>query len=83
MSSGYRYLQPETARLERRIAALEAENDRLQKGLRAVLDLMIESDGVVGLHLNGDVAPWDELRQGGSCEAWLWDFDDALAGGSK
>jgi hypothetical protein len=30
--------------------------------------LMDESTGVAGLHLNGDLAPWDELRLGGRFE---------------
>ena len=28
-------------------------------------DLMDESEGVCGLHLNGDIAPWSELDDGG------------------
>lgn len=31
-------------------------------------DLIGESRGVYGLHLNGDVAPWDELEPGGRFE---------------
>lgn len=27
-------------------------------------DLMLESDGVAGWHLNGDLAPWSELLEG-------------------
>ena len=50
----------------------------LIKGLKAVEDLMNESAGVDGLHLNGDLAPWEELRTGGRFEDWLKDFDDAL-----
>lgn len=30
--------------------------------------LMSESEGVAGLHRNGDVAPWDELEPGGRYE---------------
>ena len=48
-------------------------------GLRAVEGLINDSHGVDGLHLNGDVAPWDELRTGGAFEDWLKDFDAALA----
>lgn len=33
--------------------------------------LIMDSDGVVGLHLNGDVAPWEELLTGGRYEEWL------------
>ena len=47
----------------------------------AVDALADESDGVAGLHLNGDMAPWPELRRGGAF-SWLKDVDvcaDALA----
>ena len=49
------------------------------RGLEAVEALIHNSRGVIGLHLNGDEAPWDELRTGGRFEGWLRDFDDALA----
>ncbi len=61
----------------------------LANGIIAVAELIDESYGVAGLHLNGDVATWEELRTGGTFEAWLMDFDSALkeakrlAGGEK
>lgn len=60
------------------VDAQEAEIERLRAGLRAVSDLIDESHGVAGLHRNGDVAPWSDLRAGGKYEAWLVSFDDAL-----
>jgi hypothetical protein len=40
--------------------------------LVADLDALIsDSKGVAGLHLNGDVAPWDDLCEGGRFESWL------------
>jgi predicted Rdx family selenoprotein len=33
--------------------------------------LIAESEGVYGLHGNGDLAPWDELTEGGPYEEWL------------
>jgi hypothetical protein len=57
--------------LHDRIAVLSA-------GIAAVSGLIDESQGVAGLHLNGDVATWEELRQGGRFEEWLSDFDEAL-----
>lgn len=57
---------------------LERELAVARKGLEAVASLMDESHGVDGLHLNGDLAPWDELRTGGRFEEWLVAFDDAL-----
>jgi len=50
----------------------------LVEGLLAVETLMANSTGVAGLHLNGDIAPWDELRTGGRFEEWLEGLDDAL-----
>lgn len=36
------------------------------------LDILIsESQGVYGLHLNGDPSPWDEITGGGRFEEWL------------
>ena len=39
--------------------------------------LIDNSHGVAGLHLNGDVAPWGELTQGGRFEEWLTALDNA------
>jgi hypothetical protein len=63
------------------LEALRAEVARLRKGIAAVSSLIDESRGVTGLHLNGDEAPWDELRTGGRFEEWLLDFDAALERG--
>lgn len=52
--------------------------EELEKGIDSVLSLINESYGVDGLHLNGDVAVWDELRTGGRFEEWLIDFDAAI-----
>lgn len=45
--------------------------------LRAIEGLIHDSDGVVGLHLNGDIAYWEDLRTGGQFEEWLYDVDNA------
>lgn len=50
----------------------------LEDGLMAVLALIDESKGVVGLHQNGDHASWEELRTGGEFEDWLAPFDRAV-----
>ena len=72
-----RYLKPgsflspdELTRLRERVAELE-------KAVQCVSDLIAESDGVCGLHKNGEVALWDELLSGGPFEEWLGDFDAA------
>lgn len=54
------------------------EIEELRKGISAALALIEESYGVSGLHLNGDVASWTELRTGGRYEDWLFDFDQAV-----
>jgi hypothetical protein len=52
--------------------------EKLVRGINAAANLMDNSTGVDGLHLNGDVAPWGELRTGGQFEELLVDFDEAL-----
>jgi len=64
--------------LRQQLAAAQAENLRLRDGLTAVRDLIEESYGVAGLHLNGDVAPWSELLEGGKYEDWLVKFSEAM-----
>jgi hypothetical protein len=61
------------------IAKAEAEVVRAaESGLLAVANLIDNSAGVDGLHLNGDVASWESLRTGGRFEDWLVKFDVAL-----
>ena len=60
------------------VEQLEAEIVRLRAGIRAVRELIDSSHGVYGLHLNGDLSPWDELLAGGSFEEWLFDFSAVL-----
>lgn len=43
----------------------------------AVIDLIESSDGVAGLHLNGDLAPWNELTEGGRFDSWLCSLAEA------
>lgn len=62
-----------------RITWLEAAVRELAKGVIAVRDLMDESGGVYGLHLNGDQSPWGELIEGGRYECWLRDDSAAEA----
>ena len=60
------------------IAIEEYKRKKLVDGLLAVESLILESSGVAGLHRNGDLASWDELRTGGRFEEWLYQLDDAL-----
>jgi len=36
-----------------------------------VADLAAHSEGVAGLHMNGDLAPWESLLDGGEFGTWL------------
>jgi len=64
--------------IDKLIVKLHQKIDSAEAGLEAVASLINESHGVLGLHLNGDLAPWSELRTGGEFEEWLIAFDDAL-----
>lgn len=68
-----------TGDIEDAVAAIEDfKKKKLVDGLLAVEALIAQSDGVIGLHRNGDSATWDELRAGGRLESWLSEFDEAL-----
>lgn len=56
----------------------EAKLASAQKGLQSVVGLIMHTKGVVGLHMNGDIAPWEDLLPGGGLGDWLRDFDQAL-----
>jgi len=49
--------------------------DTLSTGIKAVRSLINESQGVAGLHLNGDIVEWSELEAGGRSEEWLGDLN--------
>lgn len=53
--------------------------DALRKLTNDVTDLINDSGGVYGLHLNGDLASWDELTEGGRYEEWLLGPTDTRA----
>lgn len=59
-----------------RVAELEAVQRKYGAAVRAFTSLMHESEGVYGLHLNGDVAPWGDLEKGGRFEDWLLPLSD-------
>lgn len=73
-------VQETATRAEAAETSLAAANERVKKlaaGIEAVHTLIDYSEGVTGLHKNGDVAPWNEIRTGGRFEEWLYDFDCA------
>lgn len=57
------------------MATLIARQDEALKAADALAkdlgDLIAESEGVYGLHRNGDPSPWSELLEGGRFEEWL------------
>lgn len=59
----------------KRIAELEARESIAITHLAQVVEemnfLMNDSQGVAGLHLNGDIAKWESLLRGGSDGSWL------------
>lgn len=66
-----------------RLDAALTQVARLREALAGVLTdidaLVDQSEGVAGLHLNGDVAPWADLLPGGRYETWLATVADARA----
>lgn len=60
---------------------LRQERDALaayiQRLTRDIEELISETDGVAGLHLNGEAAPWCDLRKGGPFQEWLMSLDEA------
>lgn len=68
--------------LSRALVAAQAANLKGLQALEEVESLQGESTGVAGLHLNGDVAPWDELNPGGPFErlTTMQEALDALRG---
>lgn len=53
------------------------QNKILRQGIQAVRAVIDASEGVSGLHLNGDTAEWEDLLVGGYLEDWLIDFSEA------
>ena len=58
-----------------------ASNDEILEALKMLTysleDLIQNSDGVAGLHQNGDIASWNDITLGGRFEGWLMAFDEA------
>lgn len=71
------------------VAAPQGEAERLREAARKMVDdlddLIGQSRGVIGLHLNGDEAPWEDLCEGGRYEGWLGSLETlrAALGGDR
>ena len=63
---------------DEQLAAALAACEVKQAALQEIIDLMSESYGLTGFHLNGDVAPWSEVEEGGRFER-LTSLNAALA----
>ena len=63
--------------MEKTMIITERQLIIIKDGLEAVRELINESMGVAGLHLNGDLATWGELEEGGWMEDWLLPFNTA------
>ena len=64
--------------LRQQLAAALAACEVKQAALQEIIDLMSESYGLTGFHLNGDIAPWSEVEEGGRFER-LTSLNNALA----
>lgn len=55
------------------VAETEGASEALARLVHDVRDLMDNSEGVAGLHQNGDLAPWSDLEESGRYSSWLGD----------
>jgi hypothetical protein len=53
------------------IAALKARVKAADELADDIESIVSASAGVAGLHMNGDIAPWASLLEGGNFEEWL------------
>lgn len=69
--------------LEQELKDRAAKTDPVSASAKRVLhdidDLVANSEGVVGLHMNGEVADWESIMAGGSFGAWLESVEDLRA----
>jgi len=73
-SRGYIYRRadlPPTLAAALALPEIAAMGEAANAVLHDVRDLIANSEGVSGLHMNGDVADWESLLAGGAFEAWL------------
>ena len=68
---GVRISAADAALIVRAVNSHEALVAALRKVVSDLGELISQSHGVAGLHLNGDLASWGELTDGGRFEEWL------------
>lgn len=49
--------------LNKQIKDLQFKNNELVNCLKRFMDIVGDSDGVAGYHLNGDIAEWDDFNE--------------------
>jgi len=54
--------KPLSKEINNNYESLKAENEKLRGLLQRVIDVVYESEGVSGYHLNGDIASWGEFE---------------------
>lgn len=83
IASENRTLDGLLAEAKERAKDAEARAEKMRTALLGVVkdfdDLISESEGVAGLHLNGDLAPWRELIDGGRFDTWTGGLTEARA----
>lgn len=62
-----------------RVPEVQALIEAGEKVLHAIGELVANSVGVAGLHMNGEVADWESLLPGGSFGDWLYSVDGLRA----
>lgn len=68
------------AMLDEAVEEVRLENSKIRDAASCVLhdidNLVSNSQGVIGLHKNGDVAEWSDILEGGTFEAWLMSIEN-------
>lgn len=81
LANDYESLRQSYVQLLTHAGDLHDQKVKLVNTMQKLVDdldaLIAESEGVYGLHRNGDGAPWGELTKGGRFEEWLSSLDDA------
>lgn len=66
---------------ETTVTALRSRLAQAETALQAVRNLVTDSEGVTGYHLNGDIAAWDEFEEIANLDTTLKNIRATLEGG--
>lgn len=64
-------LDAHDAEITAAVAKAEEGKEALLKALEGMVNIVSDSNGVVGYHLNGDIAEWDEFEEVETARALL------------